>query len=113
MVDCDGQVLVMHDVLGLSYSFLPRFAKSFTHVWQDASIAAGTISAKYGPLLAVVRRSTVWGQAEVGVEFDSARMETRTLLAAPSLVTAPNYYLTGRRDPTISPAIRVLSQPVR
>jgi 3-methyl-2-oxobutanoate hydroxymethyltransferase len=39
-VECDGQVLVMHDVLGLSESFLPRFAKPYAHLWQEASTAA-------------------------------------------------------------------------
>jgi len=37
---CDGQVLVMHDMLGLNDSFRPRFAKPFANLWQDASAAA-------------------------------------------------------------------------
>ncbi len=38
--DCSGQVLVMHDMLGLSPSFVPRFAKPYANLWQQASAAA-------------------------------------------------------------------------
>jgi 3-methyl-2-oxobutanoate hydroxymethyltransferase len=37
---CDGQVLVMHDLLGLSESLLPRFAKRYTNLWEAAGEAA-------------------------------------------------------------------------
>jgi 3-methyl-2-oxobutanoate hydroxymethyltransferase len=30
----------MHDVLGLSESFIPRFAKPYANLWQDAGAAA-------------------------------------------------------------------------
>ncbi len=36
---CDGQVLVMHDMLGLSRDSMPRFAKQYANFWHDASAA--------------------------------------------------------------------------
>jgi 3-methyl-2-oxobutanoate hydroxymethyltransferase len=37
---CDGQVLVMHDMLGLSEGFIPRFAKPYARLWHEAGSAA-------------------------------------------------------------------------
>jgi 3-methyl-2-oxobutanoate hydroxymethyltransferase len=36
---CDGQILVLHDVLGLSDQVAPRFAKRYVNLWQIAGDA--------------------------------------------------------------------------
>jgi 3-methyl-2-oxobutanoate hydroxymethyltransferase len=38
---CDGQVLVLHDMLGLNPGFAPRFLRRFAEVGQAASAGVG------------------------------------------------------------------------
>ena len=38
---CDGQILVLHDVLGLSDGFTPKFAKRYAELWRTAAEAIG------------------------------------------------------------------------
>jgi 3-methyl-2-oxobutanoate hydroxymethyltransferase len=38
-VQCDGQVLVLHDLLGLFDRFLPKFAKRYTNLLEESSRA--------------------------------------------------------------------------
>ncbi len=39
---CDGQVLVLHDVIGLFDRFVPKFVKQYSHVKEDALKAIRT-----------------------------------------------------------------------
>ena len=41
-VDCDGQVLVLHDMIGLFDRFVPKFVKKYTNVSEDILKALNT-----------------------------------------------------------------------
>ncbi len=43
---CDGQILVLHDVLGLSEGAPPRFAKSYANLWGAARQAVAAYAAE-------------------------------------------------------------------
>ncbi len=43
-IDCDGQILVLHDVLGLGERTPPRFAKRYADLWSAAREAIGAYS---------------------------------------------------------------------
>ncbi len=45
-VDCDGQILVLHDVLGLCDSLAPKFAKRYANLWEEARTALATYGAE-------------------------------------------------------------------
>lgn len=44
--DCDGQVLVMHDMLGMTTGFQPRFVKRYAELAETIQSAARTFSAE-------------------------------------------------------------------
>jgi 3-methyl-2-oxobutanoate hydroxymethyltransferase len=44
-VDCDGQVLVTHDLLGLFDRFTPKFVKTYAHLHQEMVEAISTYKA--------------------------------------------------------------------
>ncbi|MHA8067391.1 3-methyl-2-oxobutanoate hydroxymethyltransferase [Aquirufa sp. ROCK2-A2] len=41
-VDCDGQVLVMHDMLGMNEDFNPKFVRKFAHVGNEITRATSS-----------------------------------------------------------------------
>jgi 3-methyl-2-oxobutanoate hydroxymethyltransferase len=45
-VRCDGQILVLHDVLGLCDRLAPRFAKRYADLWAEARQAIGTYASE-------------------------------------------------------------------
>ncbi len=46
--DCDGQVLVLHDMLGLNDRHLPKFVKKYANLWDEAKTAIETYISEVG-----------------------------------------------------------------
>jgi len=63
---CDGQVLVLHDILGLYPRFVPRFAKQYTDL-------ASTIRKAVGEYASEVRQGNFPGEKHVFKMEDSER----------------------------------------
>jgi len=45
-VDCDGQVLVMHDILGLTFGKRPKFVKEYANLKEAAGGAVSRFIAE-------------------------------------------------------------------
>ena len=44
--DCDGQVLVLHDMLGLNKAFKPKFLKHYASLAEEVEKAAATFASE-------------------------------------------------------------------
>lgn len=69
--DCDGQVLVFHDLVGLTSGHVPKFARRYTELSAEISNAVSAFCAD-------VRRGTYPSDSESYHETATARTPTRT-----------------------------------
>ncbi len=58
---CDGQVLVTHDLLNLSGSFHPRFARAFAHLDREILKAIGEFRRAVAKGVFPSRKESYWG----------------------------------------------------
>ena len=79
--DCDGQVLVYHDLLGLTEGHLPRFVKRYANLSREIRDALEALRGR-GPLGGVPRRGAhlrdVGGRAGGVHDVEPARRARRT-----------------------------------
>ena len=70
---CDGQVQVLHDMLGLYQEFVPRHTRRYAQL-------AETISAAFGQYMSDVKNGTFPGEQESSGLDDTAQVELQSVL---------------------------------
>ena len=65
--DCDGQVLVLHDLLGINTGHVPKFVKQYAHIGEDIVSAIRNYAAEV--------REGVFPDAEHSVNMEAGEAQ--------------------------------------
>jgi 3-methyl-2-oxobutanoate hydroxymethyltransferase len=76
-VECDGQVLVWHDLLGLSIGHVPRFVRQYGHVGEAISVALAEYTADVRSGRFPAREHTYPMADDERLEFETSATTTR------------------------------------
>ena len=55
--DVDGQVLVLHDMIGMTHEFNPRFLRRYLSLFEDIKNAVGQYASDVKPLIFQTKKS--------------------------------------------------------